>query len=72
MNIKAPCLNCPDRKVTADYNCHSECKAYLDYSANRKDVYDAKRYSYIPSEYRRESVTKSLRKSGRKISLRDD
>lgn len=20
------CLNCPERKVTADYNCHTHCK----------------------------------------------
>lgn len=28
MSIKAPCKDCPDRKVTEDYNCHSHCDAY--------------------------------------------
>jgi len=27
----APCLNCKDRKVNYDYNCHTDCKRYLEY-----------------------------------------
>ena len=31
MKNYAPCLNCPDRKVTKDYNCHSDCVKYKLY-----------------------------------------
>lgn len=27
----SPCLNCPDRRVNANYNCHDKCDKYLSY-----------------------------------------
>lgn len=34
-----PCKGCPDRRVTSDYNCHSDCERYQTYKRTR----DAKR-----------------------------
>lgn len=31
MNI-SPCKDCKDRNVTANYNCHSHCEKYKEYS----------------------------------------
>ena len=31
MKNLSPCLNCPDRKVTETYNCHSDCSKYKLY-----------------------------------------
>lgn len=28
---QAPCKDCPERKVTEDYNCHSHCEKYLEF-----------------------------------------
>ena len=28
MSINAPCKDCPNKKVTENYNCHSHCDAY--------------------------------------------
>ena len=28
MSINSPCEDCPNRKVTENYNCHSHCDAY--------------------------------------------
>lgn len=32
---KTPCFGCKERKVTADYNCHSVCPAYTAFVADR-------------------------------------
>lgn len=31
MTMDSPCHNCGKRNVTAEYNCHSDCKDYADY-----------------------------------------
>lgn len=31
MITDAPCKDCPDRKVTEDYNCHSVCEKYFEF-----------------------------------------
>lgn len=37
MNGKYNCpKDCPDRKVTADYNCHSHCERHLKYQVQQK------------------------------------
>lgn len=46
MPINAPCLNCKDRKVTNDYNCHSVCEKYLAFKKER-------------AKYNQEQATKS-------------
>lgn len=41
MNNKAnvsPCFGCKDRDVRIDYNCHSNCERYLDFSGERRRV----------------------------------
>ena len=30
--IFQPCFKCKDRKVTRDYNCHTDCVKYLQYA----------------------------------------
>lgn len=34
---KTPCFECKDRKVTADYNCHSVCEKYLAFNIGRRE-----------------------------------
>ena len=36
--IDAPCKNCKDRKITENYNCHSEenCKKFKEYKERRR------------------------------------
>ena len=52
--MKAPCKDCKDRKVTADYNCHSHCDKYLAYQAYRESVCKerAKKYALEPKRRR--------------------
>jgi len=44
VKIKSPCLNCPNRKVTETYNCHSVCEEYLAFRAKKLKEYDSNRY----------------------------
>lgn len=37
-SVKAPCKDCKQRKVTGDYNCHTDCEKYLAFQAYRKEV----------------------------------
>ena len=45
----SPCWNCTRRKVTSDYNCHSDCLEYKKYKDelmslpqdNRNEIYAA-------------------------------
>ena len=34
--MKAPCKDCKDRNVTADYNCHTHCEKYIAFKAYRE------------------------------------
>lgn len=31
--LTAPCKDCPDRNVTAEFNCHSYCESYARYQS---------------------------------------
>ena len=35
-NILECCRDCPNRKVTAEYNCHSHCQKYIKARLKRK------------------------------------
>lgn len=39
----SPCKDCTDRRISDDYNCHSDCSAYLSYRAEIAAGDDAKR-----------------------------
>lgn len=41
--IPSPCFNCERRKVTEDYNCHSDCPDYIDFKAKLDRVRGEKR-----------------------------
>lgn len=45
--VKAPCKDCKDRKVTEDYNCHMDCEKYLAFHAYRTAIREdrAKKYA---------------------------
>lgn len=45
--MKAPCKDCPDRKVTKDYNCHTTGEKYLAFRAYREalNADKAKKYA---------------------------
>lgn len=51
MNIKSPCMGCPERKV----GCHSTCDKYLDYRSKldgeNKKINDAKSKDATMYEY---------------------
>lgn len=52
------CHNCPNRKVTADYNCHDHCPVYLGYRKaldERNEERRRRNNSYVPliGQYRR-------------------
>lgn len=36
----SPCYKCEKRKVTADYNCHTDCPDYAEY---RREIDEAKK-----------------------------
>jgi len=42
MNSKDPCYQCPDRRVTEDYNCHSHCERYANYKDGLKAINHAR------------------------------
>lgn len=42
MITEAPCKDCPDRKVTDDYNCHSVCEKYIGFQKYRNEVNEQK------------------------------
>lgn len=48
---KAPCKGCPDRLVTEDFNCHTNCQKYREFQQwirekNRYRMQDASVVSY--------------------------
>jgi hypothetical protein len=47
----APCMTCENRKVSEDYNCHSDCAAYLAYRAERTAHYEEGKYRYEICDY---------------------
>jgi hypothetical protein len=36
----SPCFKCEKRKVTADYNCHTDCPDYAEY---RREIAEVKK-----------------------------
>lgn len=36
--IKGVCKDCPDRRVTRDYNCHSHCERYAEEKRQRAEA----------------------------------
>ena len=57
--------DCPDRKVTADYNCHSHCERHLRYQLTQrlKRKIRFKLYEQLQAEY-------DAKHNVRKIALR--
>ena len=48
------CMNCPSRKVTADYNCHDHCPLYAEYkkaNEERKKREALARISFVPANW---------------------
>ena len=45
--MKSPCKDCPDRYV----DCHSRCKKYLAYAAERETERQARYQQYIVDGY---------------------
>ena len=63
--MKAPCRDCPNRKVTADYNCHSHCKEYLLYREQQDKIIEQKIAKVYEDGYYVQSIRqrkKNLRK----------
>lgn len=58
MSINAPCKDCPDRKVTEDYNCHSHCEGYLLYKEKHEEYV---REQQLEAELNSYSVEKDIR-----------
>lgn len=52
--VKAPCKDCKERKVTEDYNCHTYCEKYLAFQEYRKEVAESiiKKYAVEPKRRR--------------------
>lgn len=42
MNNKAPCLNCPDRKIIDGKLCHCTCKKYLEFKKLNEEIREEK------------------------------
>ncbi len=42
MSLKAPCLNCPDRKIIDGKTCHSTCKKYLEFKNENEKIREEK------------------------------
>ena len=62
--MKAPCKDCPNRQV----GCHSSCKAYQEFSAERESVREARLKQREESEFfrdmsrQKEKATKNYRR----------
>ena len=42
MSLKAPCLNCPDRKIIDGKTCHCTCKKYLEFKNENEKIREEK------------------------------
>lgn len=66
MSMISPCYKCKNRKVTADYNCHSDCDRYITWkaevNAKRQEEYIQAVANQIATSYRRNVYKKLLRK----------
>lgn len=61
-NSISPCKGCPDRLITADFNCHTSCDRYLSYRAE----IDAKRgEKYTQNQIRTHEFDAMRRMKGR-------
>lgn len=60
-----PCYGCLEREVTEKGNCHSYCKAYLEYRAEHLKKYE-ERWNNQELEYRREVNNKIKKKQARR------
>ena len=61
MTLDSPCHGCSKRKVTAEYNCHSNCAEYAEYKAelakNEKPIKELIYTSYIQKAiYKRRKI----------------
>ena len=67
MNMKVPCLDCPDRHL----GCHSSCERYIHYQRRHQEVkeqiYNAKAVENEWWMFRNEAKEKIIRSKGTKI-----
>lgn len=62
--------DCPDRKVTADYNCHSHCEIYRKFN-NRQKLIRAMRFRLFEQTQARFEVKEKVNKIALKHEKRD-
>lgn len=60
---KAPCFNCPNRKVTESYNCHTDCIEYLRFRDKCRETHrtliEENEFEYLAEFAKRNKRAKS-------------
>lgn len=59
----APCKDCPNRKITDDYNCHTDCKQYLEFMEENERIKKISTNNAILHSLHVDSCRRSRRKN---------
>ena len=63
-SLYSPCMGCDRRKVSAEYNCHNDCKDYIDF----KDEVQ-KRKNFLIEQNKKNPLIKEFHFLGNKGNL---
>ena len=66
----SPCINCQDRKVTGDFNCHSVCERYKGFSERREQDRKARAEHHRQNELINAPTSAKTKFTKRKFMLR--
>ena len=61
--LKSPCKDCPRRRVTATYNCHSSCKEYRCFAEQQEKARKRRKIEGQINGFVVESIMANLKRS---------
>lgn len=63
--MTGPCKDCPDRLVTPEFNCHSECTYYQDFTRRKQRQYMERLAESQVAGFRKASIERMKKRIGK-------